>query len=185
SQLDVRNKAVAAATKLDGGVIDRLIRHYTDGAHITRVHAAAASLGRRGERHQDFNDQEHVCGLSRTFRVDMDRGSPLEKLVASLSEVSTVEHASLNYLCGLPFSAASLAADFVIDVEQAWESRDAVFAREAMAYEPGDPGVIVGIVDTGVAPHHPETTRRFRSGFDTVQLGASDFAQGVSLLGDT
>jgi subtilisin family serine protease len=185
SQMDVRHKAVAAATKLDGGVIDRLIRHYANGAHITRVHAAAASLGRRGERHRDFSDQEHICGMSRTFRVDMDRGSPLEKLVASLSEVATVEHASLNYLCGLPFSAASLAADFVIDVEQAWESRDAVFAREAMAYEPGDPGVIIGIVDTGVAPHHPETTRRFRSGFDTVQLGASDFAQGVSLLGDT
>jgi subtilisin family serine protease len=185
SQLDVRNKAVASATKLDGGVIDRLIRHYANGAHITRVHAAAASLGRRGERHLDFSDQEHICGMSRTFRLDMDRGSPIEKLVASLSEVATVEHAGLNYLCSLPFSAALPTPELVIDAAQAWESRDLIYGREAMAYEPGDAGVIIGIVDSGVAPHHPETLRRFRSGFDTVQLGVSDFAQGVTLLGDT
>jgi len=53
-----------------------------------------------------------------------------------------------------------------------------------MAYEPGDAGVIIGIIDCGVSPHHPEMSRRFRSGFDSVQLAARDFATGVTLLGD-
>ena len=183
SQLDVRNRALAPASKLDGGVVDRLIRHYAGSAQVTRVHAASASLQRQGERHHNFSDQEHVCGLSRTFRIDMDRGSPLEKLVAALNEVSIVECANLNYLCGVPFAAAPARAA-AIDIDQAWTTRDAIFAREAIAYEPGDPSVIIAIIDTGVVPYHAETARRFRSGFDTVQLGRADFAPGVTLLGD-
>jgi subtilisin family serine protease len=185
SQLDVRSRAVAPAMKLDGGVIDRLLRHYAYGAHVTRVHAAAASLGNQGKTHERFNDQEHLSGLSRIFRIDMDRGSPIERLVAALNEVSIVEHASPNYLCSVPFAALNvLPSTPPITMEQAWESREAIFARDAMAYEPGDAGVVVAIVDCGVAAHHPELARRFRAGFDTVQLGASDFAPGVTLLGD-
>jgi subtilisin family serine protease len=183
SQIDVRSRAVAAATKLDGGVVDRLIRHYTNGVRISRVHPAAASLGMRGAMHCNFSDEEHICGLSRTFRVDMDRGSPIQRLVDALNDVTTVEGASLNYLCCLPFEASAARAA-TLDLAEAWESRDTIFAREAMAYEPGDSGVSVAVVDCGVAPHHPETVHRFRSGFDTVQLGSSDFAPGVTLLGD-
>ena len=184
SQIDVRGRAAAPATTLDRGVIDRLIRHFANGARIARVHAAAASLGKQGEGHQKFNDQEEICGMSRVFRLDMDRGSPIERLVASLSEVSTVESVCPNYLCSTPFEAAITPSSPALSLEQAWETRDMLFAREAMAYEPGDPGLIIAIVDCGVAPHHPEMTRRFRSGFDSVQLGARDFATGVSLLGD-
>src|SRR5688572_20919409 len=71
SQLDVRSKASAPATKIDGGVIDRLIRTFANGAHIARVHSAAASLGRKGESHCGFNDEEQISGLARTFRLDM------------------------------------------------------------------------------------------------------------------
>jgi subtilisin family serine protease len=184
SQWDVRSRLAAPATTIDGGVIDRLVRHYANGALVTRVHAAAASLGRGGKRHCDFNDQEHVCGLSRTFRLDMDRGSPIERLMAKLNEVSIVESAAPNYVSGVPFASAAPLPSPPIDMEQAWESRDVIFAREAMAYEAGDPGVIIGIIDSGVAPHHPDTARRFRAGFDTVQLGAADFASGITLLGD-
>jgi subtilisin family serine protease len=183
TQLDVRSRAVAPATKIDGGVIDRLIRHYANGALVTRVHGAAASLGKRGALHCGFNDEEQISGLSRTFRLDMDRGSAIERLVAALSEVSIVEHASPNFISRAPFSAV-VSPPLAIDIQQAWESRDAMYAREAMAYEPGDPGLIVAIVDSGVSRHHPEMSKRFRSGFDTVQLGSSDFAPGVTLLGD-
>ena len=184
AQMDVRARAAPPATKIDGGVIDRLIRHYANGAHVTRVHSAAASLGRRGEQHRHFNDQEHVCGLSRTFRIDMEPGSPIANLVSALSEVSIVEYASPHYLCAVPFDGAPAAVTPVIDLEQAWQSRDLIGGREAMAYETGDVAVMVAIVDSGVAPQHPELEHRLRPGFDTVQLGTGDLAAGVSLLGD-
>src|SRR5262249_24510529 len=123
AQLDVRRRAGSPATALDGGVIDRLVRHYANGAHITRVFAASASLGRRGEMHRDLSDDEHICGLSRTFRLDIDKGSPIEQIVAALSEVSTVEHASPNYVSRVPFSAAP-AFEQTIDLDEAWASRD-------------------------------------------------------------
>jgi len=66
----------------------------------------------------------------------------------------------------------------------AWLPHDLVGAAEALAYEPGDPAVIVAIVDTGVATSHPELDGRLRAGFDTVQLGASDVAPGITLIGD-
>jgi subtilisin family serine protease len=57
-------------------------------------------------------------------------------------------------------------------------------ARTALAHEPGDPALIVGVVDSGVNPAHAEFGRRLRSGFDTVQLGHGEMAGGVALLGD-
>jgi subtilisin family serine protease len=59
-----------------------------------------------------------------------------------------------------------------------------VRATEALAYEPGDAAVIVGIIDSGMVPAHPELAGRFRSGFDTVRLGPGDVAPGIELLGD-
>jgi subtilisin family serine protease len=182
SQIDVRGRAVAPATKLDGGAIDRMIRNLANGALITRVHSAAASLGQRGKGHKKFDDLEEHCGMSRTFRLEVDPGTPIGRLVASLSEVSIVESASPNYLSSAPFDAPPVSPTAPVRVDQAWESRDLLFAREAMAYEPGDLSVIVAILDCGVSPQHPEV--RFRSGFDSVQLGAGDFASGITLLGD-
>src|SRR6266516_7117532 len=119
---DVKNRAAAPATTLDGGVIDRLIRQCANGAHITRVHAAAASLGKPGEQNAGYNDQEIICGLAGTFRVQMDHGSPIGHLTRLLNEVSIVEYASPNYLCELPFAGAA-EAPLAIDMEQAWATR--------------------------------------------------------------
>ena len=41
TQLDVRLGAASAATKMDGGPIDRLLRHHGSSARITRVFPAA------------------------------------------------------------------------------------------------------------------------------------------------
>jgi subtilisin family serine protease len=54
---------------------------------------------------------------------------------------------------------------------------------EAHAIEPGDDGVVVGLVDSGVEKH-PEFPHTFRAGFDTVRLESADVAPGVQLLGD-
>jgi subtilisin family serine protease len=184
TQMDVRLGTAQAATQLDGGPIDRLLRHHANGAQITRVFPAAQSLGRHGFRHVGFDDKEHFYGMSRTFRLEVGRQTALEKLAAVLRELPTVDSATLHYCCHTPFAAAP-AAPVPIDLAEAWAHRDMVQAREALAYETGDASVITAIVDTGVALNHHETNGRFRGGYDTVQLGSTDFAQGVTLLGQS
>lgn len=184
TQTDVRLGVASAATKMDGGPIDRLLRHHGNGARITRVFHAARSLSRHGSRHLDFDDKEHQFGMSRTFRVELERGTPVEKLVGVLRELPEVESVSTHHCCRTPFAAAP-AQSVPIDLAEAWAPRDMVQAREALAYETGDPSVVVAIVDTGVALDHRETNGRFRGGYDTVQLASADFSQGVTLLGET
>jgi len=184
TQIDVRRGAAKAATKVDGGPIDRILRHHGGNARITRVFPAARSLGRQGRTHLNFDDKEQQFGMSRTFRVEMDRDTPVETLAAVLRELPEVESASPHHCCRTPFGTAAVQPA-AIDLAAAWAPRDMVQAREALAYETGDPSVVVAIVDTGVALDHRETNGRFRGGYDTVQLSATDFAQGVSLLGET
>jgi subtilisin family serine protease len=184
TQLDVRLGAARAATKMDDGPIDRLLRHHGGAARITRVFPAARSLARHSSRHLDFDDKEHQYGMSRTFRVELERNTPIEKLVGVLREVPEVEAVSTHHCCRTPFAAAPVQPAS-IELAEAWGSRDMVQAREALAYETGDASVVAAIVDTGVALDHRETNGRFRGGYDTVQIAAADFAQGVTLLGST
>ena len=185
TQQDVRQGSAVAATKLDGGPVDRILRHHSSEARIMRVFTAARSLHRAGVRHLKFDDKEHHYGMSRTFRIEVDRGASVETLVKTLRELPTVESATPHFCCRTPFAAAARTAPVEIDLATAWAPRDMVQAREALAYETGDPSVIVAIIDTGVALDHRETNGRFRGGYDTVQIVAEDFAPGVSLLGAT
>jgi len=180
SALDVRPGLSPAVDKLDGGVVDRVVRHFAGGLRVARVHAAAASLARPGERHLCFDDREQLFGLARTFRLDVPAGTAIEPLVDALSQIAIVEAASLNYACVTPFTLAASA-----ETEQDWTPWQQVHAAEALAYEQGDPAVIVAVVDSGIAPEHPELAARLRAGFDTVQLGRSDVALGLQLLGDS
>jgi subtilisin family serine protease len=181
ARVDVRLRASHPATKVDGGPIDRLIRRYANGAQVTRVFAAAASLGQKGRQHLGFGPLEHVCGLSRTFRLDMAPGSPVESLADALAQLATVEFATPHYVAAIPFEHRVDAPDQT----EAWAPHAQVHAPEALAYEPGDGAVIVGLVDSGVARRHAELAGRYRAGYDTVQLGSSDFTVGVELLGDS
>jgi subtilisin family serine protease len=176
---DIRNGRLSAAQCLDGGVVDRIVRHYAGEMHITRVHAAAAGIRQPGEMHRGFDDREQVFGLARTFRFDVSPGTPIGPLVDSLNQVVTVESASPNYLCLTPFGAALPSPD-----ESDWAPWQMIRAPEALAYETGDPSVTVAVVDSGVAFNHPELQGRLRPGFDTVQLGQSELATGLELLGD-
>jgi subtilisin family serine protease len=184
TQLDVRVGAARAATKMDGGPIDRILRHHGGSARIMRVFPAARSLGLPGRTHLGFDEKEQQFGMSRTFRVEVERDTPVETLVAVLRELPEVESASLHSCCRTPFATAAVQPAS-IDLAAAWAPRDMVQAREALAYETGDPSVVAAIVDTGVALDHRETNGRFRGGYDTVQLAVTDFAQGVTLLGET
>jgi subtilisin family serine protease len=59
-----------------------------------------------------------------------------------------------------------------------------VHAPEALAHEPGDSAVIVAIVDSGIAPQHPDLPP-VRAGYDTVQLGQGELGVALDLLGDS
>ncbi len=181
SMRDVRVGALSATAKFDGGPVERLLRRFAGDVRVTRVHASAKSLGRPGSCHQGFDDVEQVMGLSRVFRVEASRPFDVESTVDALRQFACVETAAPLYLTSVPFKSS---AEESCSFEQAWQSRDLIHAAEAMAYEPGDPAVIVGIVDTGVASNHPELRERLRSGFDTVELGAGDLSSGLTLLGD-
>jgi subtilisin family serine protease len=141
---------------------------------------AAANVAQPGYRHLQFDESEQVFGLARTFRIDVPSGAPIGAMVDSLSQVTTIEAASPNYVCMTPFEKAMPTAP-----ASDWAPWEMIRAPEALAYTPGDPSVIVALVDTGVAPSHPELAGRLRSGFDTVQLGKSDLAFGLQLLGDS
>jgi subtilisin family serine protease len=181
ASIDVRLGACEAATRIDGGPIDRIIGKFAGRVRVVRVHTSAASGFRAGVGHIGYNDLEHALGLSRTFRIDADHACCIADLVDALNQLDRVESASPYYLCALPFHQAPEAEP---DLEQAWVSRDQISASEAMAYEPGDPTVVTAIVDTGVAAEHAELFGRLRPGFDTVELGMRDLANGVQLLGD-
>lgn len=176
---DVRPGHRAASQSLGLGVIDRVVKHYAGGIRVSRVHSAAAGLNLPGSRHLGFDDREQIIGVARTFRLDVPPGTPIAPLVDSLNQVSTVEAAMPNYVCIAPFEGGQPVAS-----APDWQPWQLVRAPEALAYESGDAGVIVGVVDSGVAEDHPELRGRLRSGFDTVQIGKSELALGLELLGD-
>jgi subtilisin family serine protease len=179
---DVRRGAATAASGLDGGgPIDRLLQSVAGDARITRLHAALRGRGHVGQQHHGYDDIEHATGLSRTFRVQLAQSAPVEHLVDALRQVRHVETAGLNWVTATPF-AAGLAE---VDADQAWSTRALIGAAEAMAYEPGDTAIIVALVDSGVAPDHPELSGRLRAGFDCVHLGPEDLAAGMRYLGKT
>ncbi len=175
---DVRRGHLAAAQSLDGGAVDRIVRHHAGAMKITRVHGAAAALGKPGPRHLHYDDREQVFGLARTFRFELPPGTAIGPLVDSLNQVTTVESASPNYLTTMPFGSVA--------VPMTWDDWPwlAIRASEALAYEAGDTAVIVAIIDSGVAAGHPELPA-LRAGYDTVQIGRGDLALGLQLLGDS
>lgn len=182
TSLDVRSGASKPATKFSIGVVDRVMRNISPSVRICRVHTAQASFGRPGHGHTCFDDVEHAVGLSRTFRIEAMAPDRVDDMVDAMRQLAVVEQASPHYLCELPFATA--AASGRLDEERAWLSRLQVRAIEALAYEPGDPTVVVAVVDTGVQFDHPELYGRLRSGFDTVQLGGGGIGSGMALVGD-
>jgi subtilisin family serine protease len=181
ARTDVRRGVQPAANALDGGAIDRIVKRHAGDVRACRLHASAANALAVGRRHLGFDEAEQVTGVARTFMLSVPVGAPIAALVDALSQVTTVESASPNYVCVTPYEAP-LRHD--PSREDAWLARTMVRAPEALAYEPGDPAQLVGLIDSGVAFEHPEMSGRLRAGYDTVQLAGGDVAPGITLLGD-
>jgi len=182
SALDVRRGAAQTVAKTGLQPVDRVLSHFASDVQIYRVHTSAANQGRLGAGHRGFDDVEHAVGLSRTFEVDFDDDCPVADVIDALRRLAVVEQAYPHYLSMLPFAAAAPAA--VVDEEEAWATRALVRAPEAMAYEAGDPAVVIAIVDTGVMLDHPELQSKLRRGYDTVQLISGDLPSGMRLVSD-
>ncbi|MFM0631237.1 S8 family peptidase [Paraburkholderia xenovorans] len=184
SLYDVRRGHARPATALDGGAIDRIVRHFAgDATLVARVHSAAASWRHPGQRHRGFDAAEQICGLARTFLICVAPGTPIGALSQALAQLPSVSATSPNYVAVTPFDAAAPLLDDA-GSDAAWAPRAMIRAPEALAYEPGDAATLIGLIDSGVALDHPEVAGRLRTGFDTVHLESDAVAPGIKLLGE-
>ena len=94
-------------------------------------------------------------------------GTHVGSLAISLMQLATVESAIPNYVCAVGLDgAAAPAADADADDDGWARARHGQRAPRRWPTSRGDPAVIVGIVDSGIEPDHPEfgdrTARRLR-----------------------
>ncbi|MCF7220875.1 S8 family peptidase [Marilutibacter chinensis] len=180
------------AEHIDGGVIDRLLRHHGGAFRVTRLHSARK---RRIERPvpgaRRFDDVEQISGVARVLRIEVRDPAGVPALLQTLAEVPVVERVCLDHLCRGPFAVAADADTDRADLERVdprtvadprW-ARELLRLPEALAYEPGDPATVIGLADTGVALEHEELHARLRAGFDSVDLDP-ELVGGLTLVGD-
>ncbi len=182
--LDVLRGKTAPASTTGHHVLDRVVRTFGGGIQVSRLHAAAASLRNVGQRNRGYSDDEELAGISRVLRFDVEPGTHIGSLAISLRQLDIVESAIPNYLCTVGLDGPPAPESRQPDPD-GWAPRDMIGARQAMAHEPGDRAVIVGIVDSGLKSDHQEfNASALRHGYDTVQLGKGELAGGIELLGD-
>lgn len=183
-----RRHGVAPAERIDGGPIDRLLRHHGGALRCVRLHSArtarAARPGVAGARR--FDDIEQLSGVARVLRVDVADDARLRPLVDALAQVDRVEQVSFDRLCSTPFfERHAPPAARVASTEALWRARELVHVPAALGYEPGLPSVRIGLADTGVAATHEELGEpRIAAGFDTVDLTRDDVGS-LELRGDS
>jgi subtilisin family serine protease len=191
SHRDIAVGAGVPSSHVDRGPVDQAIRRVSSGMLAARAYHAAAHLDRPGQGHLDYDGLEESLGFSRTFRVQVDPDASLDDLVKSLLDLDGVEMATPLYWCELPFVAPGLASPqggARLLAERRAPSAGAITpyqmvgADEALAMEAGDPAVLVGLVDSGVALGHPELAGRIRPGVDTVDLVPTEMPAGLTLV---
>jgi hypothetical protein len=183
---DVRAGAATAALALDrGGVIDRTIRRRTPAMQVTRAfyskHGLSAGLG-HGSGHVGYDALEHELGLSRTFRVDVAPDAPLGALAQDLSALENVEMATPAYLCQTPFADAGPARNLKERQAGIDRARALIGADSALALEPGDTALIVGLIDSGVDADHPELSGSLRPGVSSVGIQSDSIEGDLHIL---
>lgn len=193
SWVSVRRYGVAPAERIDGGPIDRLLRHHGGAVRCMRLHSArtprAARPGVLGTRR--FDDIEQLSGIARVLRIEVAEGDSLPRLVQALAQVDRIERVTPDRICATPFDGSARTTTSTRAAAQApteaalWRAREIIRLPEALGYETGLPSVRVGLADTGVAVTHAELGEtRVGAGFDTVDLTRADVGS-MELLGDS
>lgn len=171
------------ADYVDGGVIDRLLRHHGGAIRVARLHSARV---RRVERNvagaRRFDDAEQLSGVARVLRVQVRDPAGVPALLQALAELPMVERVGADHLCHAPFDAPRTANDAARRTDPNW-AREAIRLPQALAIEGGDPAVVIGLADTGVAMRHAELDARVRAGFDSVDLDPATVGD-LRLVGD-
>ena len=168
------------AEHVDRGVIDRLLRHHGEAFRAARLHSART---RRVERAVNgarrFDDVEQLSGVARVLRIEVREASRMQGLLQALAELPMVERVCPDHLCHSPFSSPTPTDP---SLAGPWAG-EAIRLTQALAFEPGDPAVVIGLADTGVAVAHAELDQRTRAGFDSVDLDP-EAVGGLQLVGD-
>ena len=187
AHLDCLTGAGRPSPVLDGGRIDALVRQQADGARFRRIFHARRSLGRPGEHHVGFDDQEEALGLSRSYQVELGNPDAAVRVRESLRDLDAVEQCQVQTLAVAPLDAGPTPARMrrVLTRDEVLEPQRRVRALEAMECEAGDASVTVAVVDTGVVVGHPEFQRRCLAGYDTVDLGLGRLNASTRLVGDS
>ena len=181
---DVSRRTQAAALSIDGeGPIDRITNCLAGQFRAARLFPAAAHPPSPGATHLGYDGIEQSTGMAGTLMLRVPAGTPMGDLCDALAQISTVKSVSLNYIVQTPFDSGE-PLPLPHSEDGGWTARKMVRLQEALAIEPGDDGVVVGLIDSGVNSRHPEFAHTFRSGFDTVRLESGDVAAGIELLGD-
>jgi len=178
----VRGFGTPMAEHVDRGPIDRLLRHHGGAFRAVRLHSARTSRKDRpvpGSRR--FDDVEQISGVARVLRIEVRDREGAAALLQALAELPMVERVGIDHLCHAPFDAPQ-PASAAAQNNRAW-ARELIHLPEALAYEPGDPAVLIGLADTGVAMEHGELSTRVRAGFDSVDLDP-EAVGGLKLVGD-
>lgn len=190
TQLDVRQGVRDRAERTGHGALDRVSGAFGGAVRVSRLHSAAAALARVGARNLGYSDDEELTGVARVLRLDVEPGTHVGSMAISLRQLEIVESVTPNYIVAVGLDRYAPAfgpggGDGEGEGEDdGWAPRDMIGMRHALAYEPGDPAVIVGVVDSGINAGHNEFAGGLRSGYDTVQLGQGEMAGGIALLGD-
>lgn len=179
----VHGFGTAPADHVDGGIIDRILRHHGGAIRVARLHSARV---RRAERNvagaRRFDDAEQISGVARVLRIEVREAGRMRALLAALAELPMVERVGPDHLCHAPFQATAGAGDARDRGDAGW-AHEAIRLPQALRLEPGDPAVVVGLADTGVAMRHVELDARVRAGFDSVDLDPETVG-GLTLVGD-
>jgi subtilisin family serine protease len=172
------------AEHVDGGVIDRILRHHGGAIRVARLHSARVRRAERGNviGARRFDDVEQLSGVARVLRIEVREAERMRSLMLALAELPMVEHVGVDYLCQAPFDAAVAAGEARQAGNAAW-AHEAIRLPQALRLEPGDPAIVVGLADTGVAMRHAELDTRVRAGFDSVDLDPQAVG-GLTLVGD-
>ena len=173
---------VAMADRVDGGIIDRVLRHHGGALRAVRLHSARIPRDQRKVAGAyRFDEIEQISGVARVLRIQVREPEGLPALLQALAELPMVERVAANRLCHAPFALAQ--RNMVANTPDSAWARQCTRIDDALAYEAGDPAVVIGLADTGVAMAHVELDQRLRAGFDSVDLDP-DAVGGVKLVGD-